>query len=630
MARKRKANVTFQSSEEDDIEADLNLEVQIPGDEGKGLRKKVFTARGELQHDSVMQSNARRETLQQTRESRIASSTAVATTPPPMPTGRPLPAGSDSTFTPSLSDLSQANQWNLRFADATQLALLRAQAQQVLNYSAPYGLSHSNGQVELSAGLGTWPVYHSGTPTTTHASAENLVTQTAFLDEETVFAASVATDMMATEQSDIARPQISDDLLNTWSSTAAPVTCTPTVATEMTNTNYLVDATPTQLEPCSRTHIPQGVGTLGSLRLLSSSATRACNGSTIEPTNDKENNSNTSSDDANQEGPSEENTSPELRSNQTTGKVAASPSTPAGKRKSKVTSVQQITDPIVRRITQAAWPYMRARVATVDGFPKDQILYDMVHDSYEDAYNEVEKKLGKDDLEAGGYSRKPSAASYALIEDRVSQTRGSVKDKLCLIFSSEFPTIKSCAETNVTQVNANKEEYNFLAGDKDHAKHRYFFEDPRNISKPNSLYRHSFIGKAINLAFFEDHASLGVAHRELFEDSDGALPATVIALVVTAAKYALDEYSSGYRQKRSKTDQRKGLQFSANYRKTYKWHLRQLLAWEKRNQTSFVKFRKDLLLDARQHANVTVGRRLDDEDSDDLNSGGDLAPEMFD
>lgn len=67
-------------------------------------------------------------------------------------------------------------------------------------------------------------------------------------------------------------------------------------------------------------------------------------------------------------------------------------------------------------------------------------------------------------------------------------------------------------------------------------KDTVYYQDPRNISKPNSLYRHSFIGKAINLAFFKDHASLGVAHHELFEDSDGALPATVIALVVTAVR----------------------------------------------------------------------------------------------
>lgn len=58
-------------------------------------------------------------------------------------------------------------------------------------------------------------------------------------------------------------------------------------------------------------------------------------------------------------------------------------------RKRKITSIDQLEDPIEARVTEVAYPYIRARFATQHAFPSEELLYQFCRDSYADAYNKL-------------------------------------------------------------------------------------------------------------------------------------------------------------------------------------------------------------------------------------------------
>lgn len=62
------------------------------------------------------------------------------------------------------------------------------------------------------------------------------------------------------------------------------------------------------------------------------------------------------------------------------------------KKKRKLKSGRQLQDRLRQRLTEGAYPFMRARVATICGFPEDHVRSTLTRDSFLDSYREQEQR----------------------------------------------------------------------------------------------------------------------------------------------------------------------------------------------------------------------------------------------
>ncbi|KAJ3551818.1 hypothetical protein NM688_g4490 [Phlebia brevispora] len=249
-------------------------------------------------------------------------------------------------------------------------------------------------------------------------------------------------------------------------------------------------------------------------------------------------------------------------------------------------------DCLRQRLTEGAYPFMRAHVATICGFPEDHVRSTLTRDSFLDSYREQEQR----GIDLRRTSRYPMFDKADLIEDRIPQTRRAIKTFVVSNLECFF-SFTHCSSKDNAIKQKNRELYGALT--KDDA---FIYQNPDDISIPNTVYRHPYIIFCINKIWFDDDTALGIKHRKLFEDGQHALPSPCIALVVTAIQCALDEWKGG-----SRCGGRNGIKFSErDYGPVFNDHLTKLRGWEEYTTASgslaTLKLRQEYLQEALNYA----------------------------
>ncbi|KIP01054.1 hypothetical protein PHLGIDRAFT_123741 [Phlebiopsis gigantea 11061_1 CR5-6] len=174
---------------------------------------------------------------------------------------------------------------------------------------------------------------------------------------------------------------------------------------------------------------------------------------------------------------------------------------------------------------------------------------------------------------------------------------------MCMHLKREF-SFRACSEDNTAAVSHNRDLANVLVGAELQRDHTYFYENYRNPAAENTVYKNKLISLSINELYYKDSDSIGVTYGEFFGDQDAGIPLPVIALVVTAMRYAIDEWQTGVRR-----GGRRGLKFRwKRYHLIYKFHMEQLTTWSTAYARSghCLAYQKALFASAREHAGVTI------------------------
>ncbi|KAF7790602.1 hypothetical protein EIP86_001558 [Pleurotus ostreatoroseus] len=361
------------------------------------------------------------------------------------------------------------------------------------------------------------------------------------------------------------------------------------------------DSMPIQLEPRPANHRPQGAGMASTLTTAAGDGARADSGTISEPTyvRNKENDAaqeGIASGDSDESKLSSDSDS-EKRATATTGSRKISRDRKGNKKKRKLTRGDQLQNNTRTRLTERAYPYLRARIACEHGFPNEELKALFTRESFADSYQDL-TRLGFDLSET---SANITLQEADLIEDRISQTRGELRKIACDKLPHYFVFKHVGARQKEETMASNRSLYAKLLADD-----AFIYEDPDNITRGNTVYRHALIEAVIQKMWFGNDADVGVKCRPFF-DKDGRFPLQCVALVVTAIRFALDEWKTGERK-----PGRQGIKFTdKDYGAIYEDYLKSLRAWEKytsqpgrSNATAL--WQKSLLENALAHAGVSV------------------------
>ncbi|KAJ3534097.1 hypothetical protein NM688_g7186 [Phlebia brevispora] len=225
------------------------------------------------------------------------------------------------------------------------------------------------------------------------------------------------------------------------------------------------------------------------------------------------------------------------------------------KKKCKITQSDQLGDSTCAQITESAYPFLRACIACIHGFPPAELRTTFARDSFVDAFQDF-VRLGYD---LKGSSPSVGIHEVDLIEDRISQTQGDLRQT-----------------------------------------------DPFDIMKPNTVYHHPMILYCVKEMWFSNENDLGVKLNKFFSE-DGKLPLQCVVLVISAIRYGLDEWKMGVR-----TGSHHGIKYTdKDYASVYEAHLKALRSWQKYTSApghsdATAQWQKDLLDSARAHAGITI------------------------